>query len=40
MENRLWLRWCLWVRAEEEIDLVSYEASFMGEIVVVIVAVL
>jgi hypothetical protein len=28
----LWLRWCLWVRAEEEVDLVSYEASFVGEV--------
>jgi hypothetical protein len=33
----LWLRWCLWVRAEEEVDLVSYEASFVGEVVVVVI---
>ena len=25
------------MRAEEEIDLVSYEASFMGEVVVVVI---
>jgi hypothetical protein len=37
----LWLRWCLSVRAEEEVDLVLYEASFVGKVViVVIVAVL
>ena len=40
LENGLLLRWCLWVRAEEEIDLVLYEASFVGEVVVVIVVVL
>ena len=33
----LWLRWCLWVKAEEEVDLVSYEANFVGEVVVVVI---